>query len=1057
MKRVEVVLASAGSGKTFTLTLRFAGLLLRGARPEDVLAATFTRKAAGEIQARILERLAGAAEGGKGLDELRKHLDWPELEVGHCQQVLKRTVDALPRMQVLTLDSWFARLGRGLAPELGLDPGWRMLEEVEDEELRIQALEEVLARGDREERIALLRDLQRGRSEARVLDRLLRSVASAHARARWSVEGAWDHLAPAKPLEAAEFEALYQEFSGLEVVKNAKGEENGNWTNGKARFLRALSDQDWAAITGAGLYKGWVETGTYQSKAFADADPRWEAAFQRLRLHMGGEVLAEVARQNQALSQLLAEFGRAHDQILEREGGLRFDDLTWRLASAALGDRDFDLAYRLDTRLHHVLLDEYQDTNALQHAVLDRNLKELASYGEEDRSLFVVGDPKQSIYGFREAEPRLLQDLGERLSLEPSSLATNWRSSPRVLEFVNRIFSQLASAPFLDPETPALRAAQAFEEGWEEHTPAKPNLDLPGRVRVWEAAKSDGQSDTEELLDVAVRLVAELREEAPHARIAVLTRTGRFGVKLLARLAEEGIPAAGEGGRPLVDSHLVRCTLGLLRLADHPGDGLALALVMGSPLLGLFPELDPSGPLPELGRGLSHLARTGIAEQGIGPWLAGLRDRLEDIAPYDAERFEALLRIAHAWPESPRGRLAPLLAHLQEARTEGASDAQVRVLTIHASKGLEYDAVVLPELGGKMFETPSLVSRRGDAYGPVELLSTYQSRGFQCLDEGLAGLHEWDQKALLTDSLCMLYVALTRAKRSLDLILPHWRPKKGKKGRAALPESARWCHFVRFLGTAYDPDPEGPLLLEEASDDPWFDRIEPREEQPQPAPPPTLALRPGGAFRPLPSRSPSAAEGGQRRTVAAWLRGVDEGAVALGTCVHALLERVEWGDTLDLSRLGDQARAEGLGAASEGAASEGAAVEGPGGGVLERALELLDEALVAPELRSLLVRPEAGAELWRERRFAVELEGELWSGTFDRVVLHRDEEGALTRAEVLDWKTDRVEESGLSERAEHYRPQLEAYGRVLAAMTGLAPERIALRLVFLRAGRVVDL
>jgi ATP-dependent helicase/nuclease subunit A len=1042
VKRVEVVLASAGSGKTFTLTLRFAGLLLRGARPEEVLAATFTRKAAGEIQARILERLAGAAEGGKGLAELRKHLDWPDLEVGHCQEVLKRTVDALPRMQVLTLDSWFARLGRGLAPELGLDPGWRMLEEVEDEEFRIQALEEVLARGDRAERIALLRDLQRGRSEARVLDRLLRSVASAHARARWSVEGAWDHLAPGKPLDAAEFEALYREFEGLELAKTKAGADHSGWVSGRVKFLSELERQDWGALTGGGMFSKWVEAGKYGTTTFDDADPRWEPAFQRLRLHMAAEVLAEVARQNLALSQLLSEFGRSHDQILEREGGLRFDDLTWRLASAALGKRDFDLAYRLDTRLHHLLLDEYQDTNALQHAVLDRNLAEIASYGEEDRSLFVVGDPKQSIYGFREAEPRLLQGLGARLDLEPSTLATNWRSSPRVLEFVNRIFSRLSSAPFLDPDTPALRAAQAFEAGWEEHTAAEPNLDLPGRVRVWEAAKSDGNSDTEELLDEAVRLVAELRAEAPHARIAVLTRTGRFGVKLLARLAEEGIPAAGEGGRPLVDSHLVRCTLGLLRLADHPGDGLALALVLGSPLLGLFPDLDASGPLPELGRALSHRARAGIAEQGVGPWLAGLRERLEGIAPYDAERFEALLRIAHAWPESSRGRLAPLIAHLQEARTEGASDAQVRVLTIHASKGLEYDAVVLPELGGKMFETPSLVSRRSDAYGPVELLSTYQPRGLQCLDDGLSGLHEWDQEALLTDSLCMLYVAMTRAKRSLDLILPHWRPTKGKSGRAALPNTARWCHFVRFLGTAFEADPESPLLLQEASEVAWAQGIEPREEQPEPAPAPSLELRPGGAFRPLPTRSPSAAEGGQRRTVAEWLRGVDEGAVALGTCVHALLEGVEWGDSLDLARLGDAARA--------GQGSTGQAI-------LETALELLDEALVAPELRSLLTRPDDNAELWRERRFAVELEGELWSGTFDRVVLHRDGEGALTHAEVVDWKTDRVSEDGLLERAEHYRPQLEAYGRVLAAMTGVPAERIALRLAFLRAGRVVDL
>ena len=1036
MNRIQVVLASAGSGKTFQLTLRFAELLLRGARPDEVLAATFTRKAAGEIQARILERLAAAAEGGEGLDELRAQLDWPDLELEACQQVLKATVDALPRMQVLTLDSWFARLGRALAPELGLDPGWRMVEEVEDEELRLEALERVLERGDQDERMTLLRDLQRGRSEARVLDRLLRSVASAHARSRWAQDGAWDKVQPGTALSDEQYDALLQEVRACEVVKTGAGKDHGHWVKGKDALLTTLAVCDWKGLMGGSLFLSWLDKGTYYGKPFSDADPRWEGVLTRLRDHVAAVVLGEVAQQNRALAQLLAEFATEHDQLLQDEGGLRFDDLTWLLAQAALGQLDFDLAYRLDARLQHLLLDEYQDTNALQHAVLDRNLEEIASSGDQ-RSLFVVGDPKQSIYGFREAEPRLLQGLSARLGTEPEALATNWRSSPVVLEFVNRIFSRLSKAWFLEADTPASRAVAAFEAGWEEHRAADKNADVPGRVRVWEAPQEDGRSESEDLLACTVRLVRELSEEAPNARIAVLTRTGRFGVRLLARLAEEGIPAAGEGGRPLVDSHLVRCVLGLLRLADHPGDGLGLALVLGSPLLALFEDLDDGRDLAALGRAISQRARLGIAELGVGRYLAGVRDRLPDLEAYDLERLEAVIRIAHGWPESGRGRLGPLVAHLQKARTEGASAARVRVLTIHASKGLEYDAVVLPELAGKLFENPSLVSRRQDAYGPVDELSSYQAKGYRLLDDGLDSLHQWDEQALITDSLCMLYVAMTRARRSLDLVIPHWRRSAKKRDLPA----ARWCHFVRGLGTPDEDEPESSLLAESASEAPWWSGLEEESPLPDAEPAPQLDLGVGGALRPLPSRSPSAAEGGRRRPVGDWLRGVDADAVALGSLVHELLEEVAWTDTLDLAALADRRREHGR--------SDDA--------LLDEGLALLDAALEAPELRALLEPPGNGVDLWRERRFAVELDGELWSGTFDRVVLHRDAEGRVVGAAVIDWKTDRVDGDGIDARVEHYRPQLEAYGRVLAAMTGLEPSAITLQLAFLRAGRVVSL
>ena len=209
------------------------------------------------------------------------------------------------------------------------------------------------------------------------------------------------------------------------------------------------------------------------------------------------------------MAQILEKFDGIHSRLQRAEGGLRFDDLSALLALSASGEFDFDLPYRLDAQLDHVLLDEYQDTNALQHASLDRTLIELASHSEEKRSMLVVGDPKQSIYGFRQAEPRLLMGLGTRLAIRPKGLAENWRSSPVVLDAVNQLFNGIAgAAPFSDDTKKHVgrqhlrEAAGEWQKAFKDHTPCEGNADLPGSVHVWQAPEGEDQSK-DELLDYA--------------------------------------------------------------------------------------------------------------------------------------------------------------------------------------------------------------------------------------------------------------------------------------------------------------------------------------------------------------------------------------------------------------------------------------------------------------------------------------------------------------------------------------------------------------------------
>jgi ATP-dependent helicase/nuclease subunit A len=1038
----EVILASAGSGKTFQLTLRYAALVLNGVPLKNILAATFTRKAAGEIQSRVLERLAGAAEGGADLGDLREFMKRPDLSAKDCTDALARVVADMPQMRIKTLDGWFAQMARAFAPDLGLDSDWALLEEVEDRELQVRSVEELLAGLDSEQRNVLLSDLQKGGHQAGVISQLLKSIHVGRSRQRWAEPGAWDQVqVPDAPSEAV-WQAVLDDMEGWDMPKTKKGEPSKPWEKAVRDFAASLVAEDWHAALFATIFQRHLDGGTFYK---GEIPTEWREPLEVIRIRLAHEILGAVRKQNLAMAQILEKFDGIHSRLQRAEGGLRFDDLSALLALSASGEFDFDLAYRLDAQLDHVLLDEYQDTNALQHASLDRTLIELASDREGKRSMFVVGDPNQSIYGFRQAEPRLLIGLSTRLSLKPDPLTKNWRSSPVVLDAVNQLFNGIAgAAPFSDNTQKHIgrqhlrEAAYEWQKAFSDHTPCEKNADLPGSVHVWQAPEGEDQSK-DELLDYAADHVAKLHKKAPKAVIAVLTRSKNFGQQMIARLALRDVAAAGDGGHTVTDCELVRAFLALLFLVDHPGDGHAWAMVAGSPLASIL-DLKPEDGL-DGSPAVARRARTEILSEGLGPWLVGLRDKLGELTPFEDQRMDSLVTAAHAWSDRIGVRLSTFYDHVLGMKVGLESDALVRVVTIHAAKGLEYDAVVLPELISAIEKSPPVVSSRPDAYGKIEAMSLYQKPPVQALCPELKRLHDAEAQARLHDTLCTLYVGMTRAKYSLDLILP-----------AELPtvwNNRSFAGIVRSIFPLAFTSEDVPLWSHPDSSDDWHACLKDRKPEPQASPRKPLALKAGGALRALTNRSPSAAEGGQSKTVTQWLDVIPAGAADRGTLVHEWLREIEWLDP------------EGSGPAAEDLSAIAARL-GISKHVVPSVEELLGRSLAIPAIKELLTAPgeDVNTDVWRERKFSVLLDNEgtdeMWNGSFDRVVLVRDADGNTTGATIIDYKSDAVTEDSVGDRVEHYRPQLEAYRKVLGSMTGLEPAVIRLQLAFLVPGVVVD-
>jgi ATP-dependent exoDNAse (exonuclease V) beta subunit len=385
-------------------------------------------------------------------------------------------------------------------------------------------------------------------------------------------------------------------------------------------------------------------------------------------------------------------------------------------------------------------------------------------------------------------------------------------------------------------------------------------------------------------------------------------------------------------------------------------------------------------------------------------------------------------------------------------------------MTIHSAKGLEFDAVILPELHKPFVARHGrrLLEERPAPDGPIEMVTVSPGKNLVRIDDALASLYDAATARIFEDGLCTLYVAMTRAKYRLDLIVPaldakqQERAEKGKKSTA--PKMAEFVRAALLQGDV-EADDDGVLWQhsDSAAGTGWAADLEaPGRADAEPlAALGSLGLAPSARPRTIPRRSPSAEEGGQR-VAARTLLGAKRRAQR-GTLVHHWLEDLQWLEDFEID---------------EGAMLESAARIEPDEARRREALDMLLRALGGDEVAAALSRAgndaPAGAafEVRPEHAFCTVLPDEqdaecLWKGYVDRLVLGR-REGEVVWADVVDYKTDAVGAEGLADLVTYYRPQLERYRDVIVAQYDLAPDAIRMRLVFLspgphEPGRVVDL
>ena len=1055
--------ASAGTGKTYQLTKRYLGLLAAGERPDRILATTFTRKAAGEILERVLQRLAKAAMDADERGKLGGEIGVPKLAEDRVKALLAVLLRSLHRLRICTLDSFFLQIAGSFGLELDLSPGWRILDEPEDRRLRHAAVLAMLRGAEWKALLTILQSRYAGELRRPVADEIQTVVRGLHELYLDTEDapGAWSALPDLPDADPAGVRAAAEALACAEAPKTQKGAPNAVWTKALAKCADAAERGDWEAFAAEGLVAAALAGRKF---ARLEVPPPLREACNALAVQARAHFHRMLRARTASARGFLEWFDRVHAGLQRERGGLRFGDVTRVLADAALKERLADVYYRLDGRIVHLLLDEFQDTSLPQWRVLEPFAEEVVAHADGSHSFFCVGDAKQAIYGWRGGVAEIFDHLRDRFpGVQEETLDRSRRSAPPVLDAVNAVFGGIAGNATLAPDEKnadafdARPAARAWGEGFRTHETAHANR--PGHVRlvVGEAAAASGGNEEEAGRDeedgggpdpsdgpgFAAREVARLAREAPRATVGVLVRDNRSVGELIRDLRDLGIPASEEGGMPLTDSPAVLAALSLITLADHPGDSVARFHAAASPLgavAGLTDPFDRSA-----GRRAAARIRRRLVEEGYGPVLSGwVRAAAPACDARDLHRLVRLVELGRRHDAEPSLRPSDFVAAVAARKVEDPTAARVRVMTIHQAKGLEFDVVVLPDLGDSMISVwrKEMMAVRGEPAGPVTKICAYAGDAVRRICPDVARLHDEAATREFRESLCVLYVAMTRAVHALHLIVP--------------AAGARRLSAARLVQEALANGREaGPgETLYEHGDPRWHEKEfqvpgskfqVPGVTSGDASEPATWNLEPGtwNSSRGLPRRTPSDLEGGVGIDLSKRLRLDDGVARGRGILIHAFFEAVGWLD--DGAPSDDDLRA----AARRATVPR---VE------VEAAIREFRAMLERPAVRDALTRGRSPdkmkSEVWRERPFAVRDGDAILTGKFDRVVVG-SRGGKIEGADVIDFKTDAVEAGDavrLDALTEHYRPQLEAYRRAAAKLTGLAPAKVRAKILFVGAG-----
>jgi len=848
------VTANAGSGKTKTLIDRVARLLLLDVKPERILCITYTKAAAAEMKRRLFQRLGrwsimADADLAQELTQLRG-APTDDLDLSRARQLFAEALETPGGLKIQTIHAFCAHLLRRFPVEAGVSPSFRELDDAEASLVVAEARAEV-ARWSMDGSSGAIQaayDHLSGSLDHRSFEALFDTLAARR----------FDIVDWVQAQDEAWGEAVWRSvgFDGVSSVAGVEAGAAGDFDPGLWRDIAASlaagtpSYQTAAVEVGAMLEAGTPDImdlcGRMFTKAGEDTPATWveKAACMRARPDVQGRALAEQARLTIARERLRAAviaeatiavltlalaYASAYEGEKRRRGVLDFADLIERALKLTAEREDAAwVLFKLDGGIDHILIDEAQDTAPEQWGLVERLTGDFFSgigAAEEmdrqvERSLFVVGDVKQSIFSFQGAdayrvlaESHAYQDRVEaagRLFRAPA-LAHSWRATSDVLRLVDVVFEPESARRGVPPPLgqdrvvhPATREARGCVDLW----PLVQEPPVP-KLIAWDRPERGGPTETanqiiaRQVVDEIQALVArgdavgegDARRAADYGDVLILVRRrGALFTDLLRTLKRRGVPVAGADRLKLSQHILSDDLLALGRVLLWPEDDLTLAALLKSPFFGLADQDLFDLGYGRGGRSLWSQLRGRADERLI--WreaagrLKGLMERTARETPYDlyagflasvddqgrSMRARMLARLGPEAGDAADAFLAEILAcegrgaqslqavvdlmgraDIEVKREMDAPKGEVRIMTVHGAKGLEAPIVFLPET------TVEGMGGRGSALLRGEGGGFYwaPSKARDCAASRAARERREEREA--DEALRLLYVALTRA------------------------------------------------------------------------------------------------------------------------------------------------------------------------------------------------------------------------------------------------------------------------------------------------------
>ncbi|WP_300794219.1 UvrD-helicase domain-containing protein, partial [uncultured Akkermansia sp.] len=558
----------------------------------------------------------------------------------------------------------------------------------------------------------------------------------------------------------------------LEQAKATPIPEKKREANTREDFISYLKSFNTYTFLGKVWFRGksGSKTDISPEKARAKFAEYWSPLLEKLIQSWLRMETLQVLRRTRATHGLMLLFEDKYSSLVRNRGRFLFHDVTRMLGGGTITpELKRDLQYRMYCRYDHWMLDEFQDTSQPQWRVIKPFLDDLAeSKAGNEGSIFVVGDIKQSVYQWRGGDPELFRSVSSQLQLEQRGMSTSYRSVQPVLDLVNDICDYARTAPGCEP---------AALEQWGEYPEHRcaPHLEgLPGASQIWQAPKAENVSANDLVCQAAADILERTGALRRGLKTAILVSTKNQALVIKGWMTDHGIPAEVCDDVPVgVDSPLGKNLLYFFRWLLMPGDPFVVGLLTHSPLR---PLITPGCP-ESMGWKEWRLL---LEREGYAAVMEELERRLlrggTELTDFHRDRLAVWQNEAEQVDEQGVS-LDEWIRRMEDlTRREDPAAGIVRIMTIHKSKGLGFDIVILPQIGR---DTPfanathltHFVKKNRD--GEIEgIVIKPPKEIYQEIPQFRKLYGEWRARQQF-DGFCKLYVALTRAKRATYVILPY--------------------------------------------------------------------------------------------------------------------------------------------------------------------------------------------------------------------------------------------------------------------------------------------